>query len=128
MSDYTLKNLSEIDDAAAGRGLGDISESRFPRGAVEAEQTGLAHHSLKPGKRQAFGHSHDEAEEVNFVVRGSGRVKLDDELVELSERDVLRISPKVKRRFEAGPDGLEWIVFGPHHEKDGALHEDFWAE
>ena len=31
--------------------------------------------------------------------------------------------------FEAGPDGLELLVFGPHHEGDTeVLRGDFWGD
>jgi hypothetical protein len=34
----------------------------------------------------------------------------------------------VARAFEAGPDGLELLVFGPHHQGDGEiLSEDPWT-
>jgi hypothetical protein len=37
------------------------------------------------------------------------------------------VAPKVKRAFAAGPDGLELVAFGPHHEGDGEiLEEDVW--
>jgi quercetin dioxygenase-like cupin family protein len=125
---YTLKNLREVGDAAAAHGMSDVQESRFARGDLEAEGTGLAHHHLLPGKRQPFGHVHHDAEEVVVVLSGSGRAKLDDDLVELSPLDALRLSPGVKRRFEAGPEGMEFLVFGPHVENDGELLQDFWAE
>jgi hypothetical protein len=46
------------------------------------------------------------------VVAGSGRAKLDDEIVELAAWDVLRVAPKVIRSFEAGPDGLDILCIG----------------
>ena len=124
---YTLKNLRDVGDAAAAHGYSDVQESRFARGDLEAEETGLAHHHLQPGKRQPFGHVHHHAEEVVVVLSGSGRARLDDDLVELAPLDALRLSPGVKRRFEAGPDGMELLVFGPHVENDGELLPDFWA-
>lgn len=127
MSDYTKKNVSELKDSAPGFGFGEIGEARFPADELEAEQAGFAHHRLHPGKRQGFGHQHDEAEEVCFVVSGSGRVKLDDDIVDLEQGDFLRVAAPVKRRFEAGPEGLEYIVFGAQFEKDGDLDHDFWA-
>jgi len=57
---------------------------------------------------------------------GAGRVKLDDELVELSPLDAVRVSPGVARSFEAGPDGLEVLIFGPHVDGDGETVADFW--
>jgi hypothetical protein len=46
------------------------------------------------------------------VVGGSGRIRLDDEVVELRKLDVVRVAPHVVRAFEAGPDGLEIIAVG----------------
>ena len=40
----------------------------------------------------------------------------------------MRVSPGVTRAFEAGPDGLEVLVFGPHVENDSVVVEDFWDE
>jgi mannose-6-phosphate isomerase-like protein (cupin superfamily) len=126
---YTKKNLGEVADSALKMGFSETQESRFAGGDLDAERTGVAYHRVKPGKRQAFAHRHDEAEEINVVLSGSGRVKLDDEIVELAPLDAVRIEPKVTRSFEAGPDGLEFIVFGPHHKGDGELiHEGFWDD
>ena len=127
MSDFTIRNLREVEDLAPRFGFGELGEARFAHGALDAQSTGLAYQRLKPGKRQGFGHRHDDAEEVYVVLRGSGRVRLDDEEVELSELDALRVAPKVPRRFEAGPDGLDLLVFGPRHEGDGEMLPDFWA-
>ncbi len=46
--------------------------------------------------------------------------------MELSERDVLRVAPGVTRAFEGGPEGVEYVVFGTRHERDGELVEGFW--
>lgn len=125
---YTKKNLHDVTDAAVKGGFSDMGEAHFAGGELETEHTGLAYHVLKPGSRQPFGHKHDNAEEVHVVVAGSGRVRLDDEIVELAPMDALRISPEVTRSFEAGPDGMEFLVFGPHHEKDGEMLQDFWKD
>lgn len=123
---YTIRNLRDVEDSAAAFGYGDAQESRFPREAVGAEETGFAHHALKPGKQSPFGHRHSAAEEVHLVLRGSGRLKLDDVTVEVGPMDVIRVAPHVTRGFEAGPDGLEYVVFGPRRERDGDIVADFW--
>ena len=46
------------------------------------------------------------------VVRGSGRMKLDDEVVGVKEWDVVRVPPGTWRGYEGGPEGLEILVFG----------------
>lgn len=109
-------------------GLSDTQEARFARHDLGTEQTGLNYLIVKPGRREAFAHRHGQAEEVYVVLGGSGRVKLDDELVDLSPLDAVRVSPGVTRAFEAGADGLEVLVFGPHVEGDSERVADFWDE
>lgn len=125
---YTLKSLTDVDDSAPKFGYGELQEARFATGDLETEATGVTHHRIKPGKRQPFGHRHDKAEEVNVILSGSGRVKLDDEIVELAPLDALRVSPGVARCFEAGPDGMEYLVFGPHIKGDGELLQGWWSD
>jgi mannose-6-phosphate isomerase-like protein (cupin superfamily) len=126
---YTIKNLADVDDAAAKGGFGEIGEAHFARGALDAEDTGLAYHVLRPNKRQGFAHRHHDAEEVNVVISGGGRVKLDDEVHDIRALDAIRVAPNVTRQFEAGPEGMTYVVFGPHHEQDGELiHEGFWTD
>jgi mannose-6-phosphate isomerase-like protein (cupin superfamily) len=123
---YAKKNLRDIDDSAAAFGLSETQEARFPRADLGAEQTGINFLSVKPSKREAFAHRHRTAEEIYVVLAGSGRVKLDDELVELSPLDAVRVSPGVARSFEAGPDGLEVLIFGPRVEGDSETVSQFW--
>src|SRR4051812_27642232 len=109
---YTYKKLEEVEDSAPKFGMSEIQEARFAKDALEAESTAVSFHRLRPGKRQAFGHRHEQAEEIYVVLAGTGRVKLGDEIVELEPRDALRVAPDVMRAFEAGEDGLEWLAFG----------------
>src|SRR5215212_4063080 len=115
---HTIRNLRDSEDLAAAGGFGDIQEARFPWRDLDTEQTGLSLQHLKPGRR-GFAHRHGQAEEVYVVLSGAGRVKLDDEIAEIGPLDAVRVAPRVVRAFEAGPDGLELLVFGPHHEGDG---------
>ena len=125
---YTIKNLRDVDDSAPKFGYGEFQESRFAGRDLEAENVGLSHHFVKPGRRQGFGHRHDKPEEVYVVLRGSGRMKLDDEIVEVRELDAIRVPPQVARQFEAGPDGLEVLAFGQRGDGDGELLHDFWPD
>ena len=124
---YVKKNLREVEDFAAKHGLSDHQEARFARGDLSAEQTGLNYLIVKPGQREAFAHRHRTAEEIYVVLAGSGRVKLDDELVELSPLDAVRVAPGTARSFEAGGDGLEVLIFGPRVKGDGEMVADFWG-
>jgi quercetin dioxygenase-like cupin family protein len=125
---FTHKKLTEVKDSAADFGHGDAMEARFANDDVEAEQAGLSYHRIKPNKRQPFGHRHDEAEEIYVVIRGSGRLKLDDEVIEVETLDAIRVAPPVTRAWEAGDDGLEVIALGARHDGDGEVLPGWWSD
>lgn len=125
---YAKRNLHEIEDMAAQHGLSENQEARFPRSELGAEETGINYLIVKPGKREAFAHRHRSAEEIYVVLAGSGRVKLDDELLPLSPLDAVRVGAGVTRAFEAGPEGLTVLIFGPHVESDVEMVQDFWSD
>jgi mannose-6-phosphate isomerase-like protein (cupin superfamily) len=127
--DYAIKNLREVEDVAPRFGFSEVQEARFARKPLESDTIGLAFHIVRPQRRQAFAHRHRDAEEIYVVLAGSGRVKLDNEVHKVTAMDAIRVAPHVARAFEAGPEGLELIVFGPHHEGDSeVMREDFWDE
>ena len=125
---YTIKNLRDVKDMAPEFGFSDNQEARFAHGDLGAEATGLALQRVKPGKRHAFAHRHHEAEEIYVVLSGEGRVKLDDEIRDVRQLDAIRVAPGVTRQFEAGTDGLELLVFGAKHDRDGEIVPDFWED
>lgn len=128
MSDYTHKNLREVKDSAPGFGFGEMGEIRFAKDDLDAERTGFTHIKLKPGQRMPFGHKHQEAEEVYVVLAGAGRMKMNDEIVDLVELDAVRVSPEVARGFEAGPDGISLLAFGARHDGDGEVLQNWWVD
>jgi mannose-6-phosphate isomerase-like protein (cupin superfamily) len=128
MSDYTIKNLMEIEDLAASRP--EEVEARFARSHIGSRELGVSHFRYAPGFRSKIGHSHGQQEEVYVIVSGGGRVKLDDDVREIKSWDVVRVAPEVIRAFEAGADGLEFIAVGSSRpaEGDGVMVEDWWTE
>ena len=125
---FTKLNLAEVEDAAPANGFGDRWEARVAREALAAERTGVTFFRLRPGKRSPFTHRHADAEEIYVVLRGSGRVKLDDQLLDLRPLDAIRVAPPTARAFESGPDGLELLAVGIHHPGDGEPVEDPWTD
>ena len=124
---YTLKKLTDVEDSAANRHRRDpASAIRQPRPSGRAH--GPEPPSNQPGKRQGFGHRHVAAEEVYVVLAGSGRVKLDDEIVAIEPLDAIRVAPGVTRAFEAGPEGIEVLALGPRHEGDGEVIQNWWTD
>jgi mannose-6-phosphate isomerase-like protein (cupin superfamily) len=125
---WTHLNLDHVEDAAPGNGFGERWEARVARTDLQAERTGLTHFRLRPGRRSPFNHRHREAEEIYVVLSGDGLVKLGEELRAVGPLDAIRIAPEVPRAFEAGPDGLELLAFGPHVEADGEPVDDDWVK
>lgn len=122
---YAKKNLRDVKDSAAERGLSAHQAARFPREDLGSEQTAMNFLIVNPGQREAFAHHHRTAEEIYVVIDGTGRVKLDDELVELAPLDAVRVDPGVARSFEAGPSGLQVLIFGLRVESDEEIVQDF---
>jgi mannose-6-phosphate isomerase-like protein (cupin superfamily) len=124
---YTVKNLRDVENRAPEQsGL----EVRMARQHLDAEQVGVSYFRYEPDVRTPFGHHHETQEEVYVVISGSGRLRLDDEIVEISQWDVVRVAPEVMRGVEGGPDGLELIVVGGPRppEGDGTLVADWWVD
>jgi mannose-6-phosphate isomerase-like protein (cupin superfamily) len=124
---YTQINLAEVEDAAPANGFEDRWEARVARVPLQSEQTGVTHFRLRPGKRSPFSHRHTRAEEVYVILAGSGRINLGGDLLDVRALDAVRVRPDVPRALEAGPDGLEFLVVGPHHEGDGEPVDDPWV-
>ena len=124
---YTHIRLTDVDDAAPANGFAENWEARVARTALGAERTGVSHFRLRPGKRSPFTHRHVQAEEIYVILGGSGQIKLDDEVADVRPLDAIRVAPQVARAFEAGPEGLEFLVVGAHHEADGEPVADAWT-
>jgi mannose-6-phosphate isomerase-like protein (cupin superfamily) len=112
MSDYTVMNLEDVEDAAPKFGLAPDLEARFAREPLECRATGVSLQRFAPGFRFPFGHKHAQQEEIYVLVNGGGRMKVDDEIVELRRWDAIRVGSGTMRNFEAGPDGAELLAFG----------------
>jgi mannose-6-phosphate isomerase-like protein (cupin superfamily) len=131
MSAFTKLNLrGDVEDQAPKFGLAPELEARFAHDRLESEVTGLSYQRLAPGMRVPFGHTHASQEEIYVVLSGTGRAKLGDEIVSLSALDALRVAPQTMRALEAGPEGLEVVVFGaPRGERnDAEMAAGWWAD
>ena len=130
MSGYTKKNLkSDVENVAPKFDMPSEMEARFARRPIEGETLGLSHMTLAPNFRVPFGHKHSGQEEVYVVVRGSGRVKVGDEVVELAEWDAIRFDTDTMRQMEAGPEGMEYIAFGAGTDpSDAEMSPGWWSD
>jgi mannose-6-phosphate isomerase-like protein (cupin superfamily) len=130
---FTLRNLrADLEDLGSKFDGSPDLEFRAATKALELEQSALSYQRVPPGYRFPYGHTHETQEEVYVVVRGGGRMKLDNEIVELREWDAVRVPSGTWRGYEAGPQGLEMLVIGapnlgevPRDDVDG--RRDWWA-
>jgi mannose-6-phosphate isomerase-like protein (cupin superfamily) len=130
---FTRANIKQDLEDVGGNFDGEPElEFRLATVALGLERSGLGYQRIPPGCRFPYGHTHRTQEEVYVVVSGSGRMKLDDEIVELREWDAVRVAPGTWRGYEAGPEGLEMIVIGapnlgdsPREDVEG--RRDWWA-
>ena len=113
MADYTRINLKQdVEDMAPRFGLSPGLESRFARAPLGLEESGVSYFRIAPGFRMPFGHRHGRQEEVYVIVIGTARIKLEDEIVELREWDLVRVPATTTRGLEGGPEGAEVLAFG----------------
>jgi mannose-6-phosphate isomerase-like protein (cupin superfamily) len=131
---FTRKNLKQdLDDLGSNFDGSPDLEFRLATKALELKQSGLGYQRIPPNYRFPYGHTHEKQEEVYVVFGGSGRMKLDDEIVELAQWDAVRVAPGTWRGYEAGPEGLEILVIGapnlgenPRGDVEGK--RDWWSD
>ena len=111
--EFTRRNIKDdLEDIGPKFDGAPDLEFRAATTALDLENSALSYQRVPPGYRFPYGHTHKTQEEVYVVVRGSGRMKLDDEIVEVKEWDAVRVPPGTWRGYEAGPEGLELLVMG----------------
>ena len=125
MSAFTKVNLKELEATGSAN-----VEARMARKHLDSEHLGISYFRYAPGHRNTTGHSHREQEEAYVVIEGSGRLKLDGEIVELREWDVVRVAPATVRAFEAGLEGLAVLAVGSDRPEggDGERVEGWWSD
>lgn len=131
---FTLRNLTrDLEDLGSNFDGPPGLEFRHASRALGLERCGLSHQRIPPGSRFPYGHTHRRQEEIYVVVGGAGRMKLDDEVIDVVRWDAVRVPPGTWRGYEAGPEGLEILVFGapglagdPRDDVEGL--RDWWSD
>lgn len=130
MRNFIKKNLKDdVEDGAKSRGVKG-REMHHANAALKLTASGLSYQKLAPKHRITFGHHHGEQEEVYIVIDGSGRMKLDDEIIDLKKLDAVRVAGNVVRAVEAGVNGIEYVVYGAPLEdpSKSKMLADWWSE
>jgi quercetin dioxygenase-like cupin family protein len=104
---YSVLHVDDLEGAGPTGGV------KFVRRVLGVEAFGVNWFELPPN---AEGVEHDESrteqEEVNVVIAGSGRWRIDGEEVEVSRGTFLRFDPDTTRMPIAGPDGMTFVGIG----------------
>ena len=83
---FTHRNIKgDLEDIGSRFDGAPDLEFRAATKPLELEKTALSHQYVPPGYRFPYGHTHVTQEEVYVVLRGSGRMKVDDEIVDLED-------------------------------------------
>jgi mannose-6-phosphate isomerase-like protein (cupin superfamily) len=126
---YTKTHLWDVENQAPKFNMPAGMEARFARRALEGKTLGMSLMKLAPNFRIPFGHKHEHQEEIYVVVRGSARVKVDDEIVQLREWDAIRFDESTMRNMEAGPEGVEYLAFGAGEDPlDADMAPGWWND
>ena len=130
---FTHRNLrADLEDVGAVFEGDPGLEFRLATKALGLKRSGLTLQRVPPDYRLPYGHTHETQEEIYVVVLGGGRIKIDDEIIDLAEWDAVRVPPGSWRGYEAGPEGLELLVIGapnlgenPRDDVEGS--RDWWS-
>jgi len=111
----TLAHWDEVESHHAAKGEMDATWQFLGR-AAGARMVGINRVNVAPGKLPTPPHSHGASEELYFVLSGSGLAWQDGEVHEVRPLDCVIHRPReMEHTFVAGPDGLEYLVFGTRH-------------
>jgi quercetin dioxygenase-like cupin family protein len=107
MGAFSYVDVGSLEGEGPGGGV------RKTRRALGARAFGFNYFVLPPNQAGRE-HSHEDTkqEEVYFVVKGSGTMRIEGEEIELKEGRFVRVDPTATRLPIAGPGGIEFIAFG----------------
>jgi uncharacterized cupin superfamily protein len=110
-----VAHWDEVEFHRRAKGEMDASWQRLGD-AAGAQSVGVSRVRVEPGKLPTPPHSHGASEELYFVLAGSGLAWQDDAVHEVRPLDcVIHRADEHEHTFVAGPDGLEYLVFGTRH-------------
>ena len=104
-------------------------ELRVLRDVLGCENIGISYLRFGPGWRMTRGHRHPAGEEVYVLVEGRARIKVDDEILELTAPSAIRVPGRRWRAIRAeGDEAAVFVVASyPIDDPDATEFErDFW--
>jgi uncharacterized cupin superfamily protein len=111
----TVAHWDDVEGHRSAKGEMDATWQRLGD-AAGTRGVGVNRVRVEPGKLPTPPHSHGASEELYFVLAGSGLAWQDGAVHEVRPRDcVIHRPDEMEHTFVAGPDGLEYLVFGTRH-------------
>ena len=84
--------------------------------AAGAKGIGVNRLRIAPGMLSTPPHSHNASEEIFFILGGSGLSWQDGAVCEVRAGDtIVQLADREEHTLRAGPDGLDYLVFGTRH-------------
>ena len=113
-------------DVESLEGEGPGGAVRKVRRELGGQAFGFNYFTLPPGvEGREHDHAEQNQEEVYFVVRGGGVMRIDGEEIELKPGRFVRVDPASTRVPIAGDEGVEFVTFGAP--LDGAYEPPSWG-
>ncbi len=110
-----LAHWDEVETHVRAKGEMDAEWQMLGRAAGTAG-VGVNRVRVAPGRLPTPPHSHGASEELFYILAGSGLAWQDGGVHEVGPRDcVIHRADEHEHTFVAGPDGLEYLVFGTRH-------------
>jgi quercetin dioxygenase-like cupin family protein len=104
MAEYTTTNYRDVDDQ---NGL------HFLREELNCENVGVTVLECEPGwEGMEHDHAEEGQEEVYVLLEGEATVTVEDEPVELSEGDAIRIPPEATHQIHNGDVESRFVLVG----------------
>jgi uncharacterized cupin superfamily protein len=111
----TVAHWDDIEPFRRAKGEMDATWQRLGD-AAGTKGVGVNRVRVAAGKLPTPPHSHGASEEAYFVLAGSGLAWQDEQVHEVRPLDcVIHRADELEHTFVAGPEGLEYLVFGTRH-------------
>ena len=108
MSGYCAKRIDDMEASFQGA-------FKKARAELGASAFGIQVLDLPPNLSEGYpehDHSEDGQEEIYAFIRGSGRMQVAGDDIELTPDVMVRVGPGVKRKITTGPEGLRILAIG----------------
>lgn len=109
MPPYSIHNIGKWDELSAKKehAPGKIFLSEL----LNLTCMDISVNALKPGWLNPYLHNHKSHEELYVFIKGSGEMKLNDEMIQVREGDMVRVAPSAARGVRNPQSNSEELWF-----------------